>query len=227
MTIDSHQDTRIPGHQRKAFLLATCYLLLVACLNGCAKREIRNIDSRGTVIICFGDSITFGYGAQTQESYPVVLSKMIEIPVINAGIDGDTTTEALRRFDSDVLERDPLLVIIEFGGNDFLRKIPKTATVNNIKEMVERAQAKGAMVAIVDISAGMFLGEYHTAFYNLAKESGAIFIPRILNGIITNPSLKSDFLHPNAEGYKIVTQRIYRGIMAYLNQNTVLKQIAR
>ena len=196
-------------------------------LVGCAKREIINIDSRGTKIICFGDSITFGYGAQTQESYPVVLSKMIQTPVINAGIDGDTTTEALRRFDSDVLERDPLLVIIEFGGNDFLRKIPRTVTVNNIKEMVERAQAKGAMVAIVDISAGMFLGEYRTAFYNLAKEKGAIFIPHILSSIITNPHLKSDFLHPNAEGYKIVTQRIYRGIIAYLNQNTVLKRIAR
>ena len=211
---------------RKDILLVACSLWLVACL-GCAKREIRNVDSRGTNIICFGDSITFGYGAQTQESYPVVLSKMIQIPVINAGIDGDTTTEALRRFDSDVLGRDPLLVIIEFGGNDFLRKIPKTATVNNIKEMVERAQAKGAMVAIVDISAGMFLGEYRTAFYNLAKEKEAIFIPRILSNIITNPSLKSDFLHPNAEGYKIVTQRIYRGIIAYLNQNTVLKRITR
>ena len=211
---------------RKNILLVVCSLWLVACL-GCAKREIRNVDSRGTNIICFGDSITFGYGAQTQESYPVVLSKMIQIPVINAGIDGDTTIEALRRFDADVLERDPFLVIIEFGGNDFLRKIPKEVTVKNIKEMVERAQAKGAMVAIVDISAGMFLGEYHTAFYDLAKEKGAIFIPRILNGIITNPSLKSDFLHPNAEGYKIVTQRIYRGIMTYLNQNTVLKRIAR
>jgi len=151
------------SYQRKILLLVACGLWLVACL-GCAKREIRNIDSRGTAIICFGDSITFGYGAQTQESYPVILSKMIQTPVINAGIDGDTTTEALRRFDSDVLERDPLLVIIEFGGNDFLRKIPKEVTVKNIKEMVERAQAKGAMVAIVDISAGMFLGEYHTAF---------------------------------------------------------------
>jgi len=211
---------------RKDILLVACGLWFVTCL-GCAKREIRNIDSRGTKIICFGDSITFGYGAQTQESYPVVLSKMIQIPVINAGIDGDTTTEALRRFDSDVLERDPLLVIIEFGGNDFLRKIPKTVTVNNTKEMVERAQAKGAMVAIVDISAGMFLGEYHTAFYNLAKESGAIFIPHILSSIITNPHLKSDFLHPNAEGYKIVTQRIYRGILPFLNQNTVLKRLAR
>jgi len=211
---------------RKDILLLACGFWLVTFL-GCAKREIRNIDSRGTKIICFGDSITFGYGAQTQESYPVVLSKMIQIPVINAGIDGDTTAEALRRFDSDVLERDPLLVIIEFGGNDFLRKIPKEVTVKNVKEMVERAQAKGAMVAIVDISAGMFLGEYRTAFYNLAKEKEAIFIPRILSNIITNPSLKSDFLHPNAEGYKIVTQRIYRGIMAYLNQNTVLKQIAR
>lgn len=214
----------------KIWIVVFTLALLVLYFNfisGCTKRQIRNIDSRGTNIICFGDSLTFGYGAETKESYPVVLSKMIQNPVINAGIDGDTSSEALKRLDSDVLERDPLLVIIEFGGNDFLRKIPREDTVNNIKEMIEMIQAKGAMVAIVDISAGIFLGEYRQAFYNLAIEKGAIFIPRVLSGILTNPSLKSDFLHPNAEGYKIVAQCVYRGVFSYLNQNAVLNRTAR
>ena len=193
-------------------------------LLGCAKKEIKNIDSGGVNIICFGNSITFGYGASPGEDYPSVLAKLINMPVINAGIDGDNTSEALKRLKPDVLDIEPLLVIIEFCGNDFLRKFPMEVTLNNTEEMVEQIQAKGAMVAIVDISAGMFLSEYRKAFSRLAREKGAIFIPRLLSGIITNPSMKSDFLHPNANGYKMVTQRIYRAITPYLEQNAKLKR---
>jgi lysophospholipase L1-like esterase len=115
-------------------------------------------------------------------------------------------------------------VIIEFGGNDFLRKIPQDVTLKNVKEMVEKIQARGAMAAVVDISAGMFLAEYRRAFDKLAKEKGALYIPSIFSGIITNPRLKSDFIHPNAEGYKLIAQRIYQTIKPYLNQNTRLRQ---
>jgi acyl-CoA thioesterase-1 len=196
--------------------------LCVFAVTGCAKREIKNIDSKGRNIICFGDSITFGYGASEGQDYPAALAKIVDIPVINAGIDGDTSIEALKRIKSDVLEREPLLVIIEFGGNDFLRKIPQEVTINNIKEMVRQVQARRAMVALVDISTGIFLREYRAIFSNLAKETGAIFIPSILSGIITNPSLKSDFLHPNGAGYKLIAERIQQAIEPYLEQNVAL-----
>lgn len=205
-------------------MLVTCYALLATLLTGCAKREIKNIDSKGKNIICFGDSITFGYGVKPKEDYPAALAKMVSIPVINMGIDGDTSSEALKRVDSDILDRNPLLVIIEFGGNDFLRKIPREVTLSNMKEMIEKVQAKGAMAAIVDISAGMFLADYRKAFARLAKEKQALFIHDTFNGIITNPHLKSDFIHPNANGYKLIAQRIHRAIMPYLNQNTLLRK---
>ena len=194
----------------------------VFALTGCAKREIKNIDSKGKNIICFGDSLTFGYGADEGQDYPTALAKIVSVPVINAGIDGDTSTEAVRRLASDVLDRDPLLVIIEFGGNDFLRKIPSEVTVKNIQEMIERAQAKGSMVALVDISAGIFLKEYREVFSKLSRENATIFIPSILNGIITNPKMKSDFLHPNANGYKLIAQKIQTAIAPYLERNSVL-----
>lgn len=213
--------------KKNKLLVLLFYCSIVLLLVGCAKREIKNIDAKGTDIVCFGDSITFGYGAQPGEDYPTALAKMIDLPVINSGIDGDTSSEALKRLKSDALDRNPFLVIIEFSGNDFLRKIPKEVTLNNIREMVDQAQSKGAMVAIVDISAGMFLSEYRTAFYKLAREKGAIFIPHILSGIITNPRMKSDFLHPNAQGYQMIAQRICRTILPYLNQNTILRQARR
>ena len=195
-------------------------------ITGCAKREIKNLDSQGKNIICFGDSLTFGYGVNPGEDYPSLLAKMMEIPVINAGIDGDDSVEALKRVESDAAEREPLLVIIEFGGNDFLRKIPQGVTVKNIKEMVQKVQAKGAMAAIMDISSGMLLQEYRSAFAKLAQEEGALFIANIFSGILTNPHLKSDFIHPNAAGYKVIAQRVYRFIIAYLNQNALSRKFA-
>lgn len=191
---------------------------------GLRKPEIKNIDSRGKNIICFGDSITFGYGANPGEDFPSLLAKMFNYPVINAGVDADITPEAAKRFDADVIKRDPLLVIIALGGNDFLRKVPKEITLKNVGEMVDKAQRRGVMVAIADISAGMFLRDYRVEFSKLAKEKQAIFIPSILGGIITNPSMKSDFIHPNAAGYKIIAQKVYRAIIPYLNKNFLLRQ---
>jgi len=196
------------------------YSLIAFC--GCGGREIKNIDSKGKNIICFGDSLTFGYGVNEDEDYPAVLDRMLDIPVFNAGIDGDTTIEAVKRLNSDVLDKDPLLVIIEFSGNDFLRKIPKEVTLSNIRVMTERIQARRAMVAIVDISTSIFLSEYRSVLRNLAREKRAIFIPSVLNGIITNPSMKSDFLHPNANGYQMIAQRIQRAITPYLKKNSAL-----
>ncbi|MBM3244599.1 MAG: arylesterase [Candidatus Omnitrophica bacterium] len=194
-------------------------LLLVVVLlylPGCAKKEIANRDSQGEVIVCFGDSITFGYGVDAKESYPEALKKMVDMPVINAGIDGDTTKEALKRLESDVLSHKPYLVIVEFGGNDFLKKIPFADTVNNLKEIVRKIQAAGAMVAVTDISAGFLMREYRAPYKKIAQETKAIFIPSIMGGIITNPRMKSDFFHPNADGYNIIASRIYRVIKPYL-----------
>jgi lysophospholipase L1-like esterase len=210
--------------KKNKLLVLLFYCSIVLLLVGCARKEIKNINSKGKNIICFGDSITFGYGAEPGGDYPSALAKMTSAPVINAGIDGDTSTEAIKRIKSDVLDRDPLLVIVEFGGNDFLRKIPQEETLNNMRGIIDEIQAQGAMVAVVDISTEMILKQYRSAFYNLAREKGAIFIPRILSGIITNPRLKSDFIHPNADGYNVIAKRIYRVITPYLNQNSLLRQ---
>ena len=191
---------------------------------GCARQEVKNVNSSGKTIICFGDSITFGYGVDPSNAYPAVLSEWLNIPVVNSGIDGDTTDQALKRLASDVLEKDPLLVVVEFCGNDFLEKIPTQTTVSNISLMVDKIQEQGAMVAIVDISAGMFMAQYRMDFRRLAQEKDAIFISGVLDKIITNPSMKSDFLHPNAKGYRLVAERIYRKIIPYLKESQGIRK---
>lgn len=203
---------------KPVFFYVFCLLIPILFWAGCGQPKIRNRSSKGENIICFGDSMTFGYGADPGEDYPARLAKKIGIPVINAGVDGDTSIEGLKRLSADVLEKSPFLVIIEFGGNDFLEKIPMDVTVNNIKEMADRIHATGAMVALVDVSAGMILSGYWWEFSKIAKEKELIFIPGVLNGIITNPELKSDFLHPNRKGYELMSQRVYRAIRPYLKK---------
>lgn len=200
---------------KKNNILFACIIASIT-LFGCAKQEIRNIDSKGKNIICFGDSITFGYGVNPGEDYPSVLSKISGKQIINAGVDADTTVEALKRLNSDVLDKEPFLVIIEFSGNDFLKKIPIEITEKNIKKMIDKIQARDSMVALVDTSAGFFLPEYRRILRKIAKEKGAIFVPEVLSSIITNPNMKSDFLHPNAEGYKLIAERINHAINPYL-----------
>ena len=72
------------------------------------------------------------------------------------------------------------------------------------------------MVALADVSAGFFFQEYRRDFKKLAAQKKAIFIPVLLNRIITNPAMKSDFFHPNARGYQVIAQRIHRAIAGYL-----------
>ncbi len=195
--------------------LAFVLLIIVVFCSACGYR-IKHQNAPGELIVCFGDSITLGYGAERQEAYPVILEKILKVPVINAGIDSDTTTEALKRVGSDVLGRNPRLVVIEMGNNDFLRRVPLEITLNNMRAIVDRIQEKKIMVAIMDISLGIVLDEYKTEYYKIAKEKGAIFIPSVMGEIITTPSLKSDTIHPNAKGYRMIAEKTAQVLRPYL-----------
>ncbi len=205
------------------------FIAFIACgiviLSGCIKRKIKNIDSRGKNIICFGDSITFGVGVKKGQDYPSLLGKMTAMPVINAGIDGEISSEAIKRLKTDCLDKNPLLVIIEFGGNDFLRQLPLDETIKNIEEMIKAILARGAMVAIADISNNIIMSDYGEEFKRLSEKYNTILIPRLVDGIITSSNLKTDLVHPNSTGYEIITHRIYRAVLPYINQNAILKRL--
>ncbi|MBL7081863.1 MAG: arylesterase [Candidatus Omnitrophica bacterium] len=216
---------RSPATNKKNNLIRLLLLWTLAFLFfislSCTRYEVKNIHSRGKEIICFGDSITAGAGVSEKENYPYFLSELLDYSVINAGRDGETSSDGLRRLDKDVLSYQPRLVIIEFGGNDFLRKLPLTQTINNIRIMTERIQAGGAMVAIADVSSSIAMKTYRDSYKKLAYQTQAIFIPSLLQEIITNPSLKSDYIHPNAKGNQLIAKGIYQAIRPFLKQNNL------
>jgi acyl-CoA thioesterase I len=190
-------------------------LILCAC-SGERFDTIRNVGSAGETIICFGDSLTEGIGAEPGEEYPTILSRLLGIRVLNAGHRGDTTARALQRVRTSVVDKNPRLVILLLGGNDFLRQVPTRETRQNLKEIVRRIQAHGAMVAIAGIKLGFFTDEYGPIFEETAAEFGAIYIPQVMKGIFNDTKLRSDQIHPNSAGYRLIAERIAEKIKPLL-----------
>jgi acyl-CoA thioesterase I len=170
--------------------------------------KVKNLDSRGTSVVAFGDSLTAGYGAGEGEDYPSRLAAMSGIPVVNAGRSGDTTESALQRLDADVLERDPRIVIVGLGGNDYLRGEPIAATEANLRTIVKRIQEKGAMVVLLGFRFPSLNANYQKMYERVAGEERCLLVDRSLKGILTDPKLRSDSIHPNAQGYALMAERI-------------------
>lgn len=159
-------------------------------------------------IIFFGDSLVEGIGATPGNDLPAQLSRQISQSVINAGRSGDTTASALARLEQDVISRDPGLVIILLGGNDFIKQIPLDETFKNFSIMIDRIKTHGAGVLLIGIRGGIFGDPFKERFEQLAKEKGIVFIPNILDGVIGNPELMSDPIHPNDDGYAKMAKRV-------------------
>ena len=186
-------------------------LVLLLIVSGCGGERfdtIRNLRSAGETIICFGDSLMEGVGAEPGEEYPTILSRLLGMRVVNAGQRGDTTAQALERINTSVVNKNPRLVILLLGGNDFLRQIPTRETRQNLKELVRKIQDHGAMVAIAGIKLGFFTDEYGPIFEETAAEFDAIYIPQVMKGIFNDTKLRSDQIHPNSAGYRLIAERI-------------------
>ncbi len=193
-------------------------LIFVACRRSDDYSFVRNLDSRGESLICFGDSLTEGVGARKGEDYPSLLARELARPVLNAGKRGNTSRDGLSRVERDVLERNPRLVIVLFGGNDFLRRVPLAETRKNLEEIVRGIQERGAMVVLVGMKLGLFADEYGSAYKEITKKLGALFIPDILDGILSDPRLKSDSIHPNSDGYRLMAERISKHVGPLLRE---------
>jgi acyl-CoA thioesterase I len=171
------------------------------------------------VIVAFGDSLTSGPGLTPAQTYPALLQQRIvaeglKYRVINAGVSGDTTSDALRRFD-DALVPGTQIVILAIGINDGLRGVPVTTVERNISAMVERAKSRNIAVLLCAMEAPPIGGinytiEFHRAFTRIAQTHGIPLVPFFLFRVAGNPDLNlDDGFHPNAAGHKVIAESIW------------------
>ncbi|HEX7708850.1 MAG TPA: arylesterase [Thermoanaerobaculia bacterium] len=170
--------------------------------------RVTNLESGGSNVIAFGDSLTAGVGAPAGEDYASRVSETIGVPILNAGVSGDTTEAALARLEDDVLSQSPRIVVVGLGGNDFLRRVDIATTEANLRRIVRESQQAGAMVVLLGFRFPSFGASYESMYERIAKEEGALLVDDLLDGILSNPSLRSDEIHPNAAGYAIMAERV-------------------
>lgn len=136
--------------------------------------------------------------------------------IVNLGVSGDTTAQGLARID-DVLSIDPGTVIVLLGGNDYLRKIPQQETFANLKTIVTKLQSHGIMVVLLGVRGGLLVDKFDRDFKKLAKETEAIFVPNVLDGLIGDTKyMSSDAIHPNNKGYEKIAERVYEKVNKYI-----------
>lgn len=157
--------------------------------------------------IAFGDSLTSGFGASDGNDYPALLGKKVGRNILNAGVPGQTSDDAVQRVE-EIVRLQPRVVLLCFGGNDGLRQLPPEKTFANLSAVIDRLQAGGSFVVLVGIRSASLSDRYAKPFKKLAKQKRVLFVPNILGGVLGSPNLMSDYIHPNDEGYKMIADRL-------------------
>ncbi len=197
-------------------LLGVCVILVVIYRTTVYSPVPTNAQPSGETIVCFGDSLTFGTGAGPDESYPSKLALLIGSEVINSGVPGNTTADALERLGRDVLGHNPRIVLITLGGNDLMRDVPRDEAFANLEAIVSRIHKQGALVVVGGIDVPLFDRGFDDAYEDLQQSTGCLLIPNVLKGLIGKHNLMSDRIHPNSEGYKIMARRFHEEIEPFL-----------
>ena len=181
--------------------------LLLVTLAGCGRdKKTAQPVPPGSTALALGDSLTFGTGASAETSYPTVLAGLTGWNVVNAGVSGDTSAQALARLPALLAEHQPKLVIVSIGGNDFLRKLPESDTRAHVHAICKQSLDAGAQVLLVAVpraTVAAALGQMtdHALYAEVSKDL-KIPVPREVWGeVLAQPDLRADAVHANARGY--------------------------
>jgi len=194
------------------------------------------------VLVCFGDSLSAGFGVDAGLSYPDFLQKEIDraglrYRVVNLGISGDTTSGGLERIQT-AIKLKPAITILALGGNDGLRGLPLATTRSNLEQMTKLLLAAGSKVVIAGMTLPPnygpdYIREFEQIYVQLATRYKLTRIRFLLDGVALDRSLmQSDGIHPNAQGNERVAANVMRTIRPLLgggmeNKGGVRKSGAR
>jgi len=190
-----------------AWRLALLWVAALA-LAGCGDAPKLARLAPDAVVLAFGDSLTYGTGAPEADSYPAQLEQLIQRKVVRAGVPGEVSAQALARLPSALEEHQPKLLVLCIGGNDFLRNLGQAEVAANVRRMIAMARQKGSDVLLLGTpEKGLFVSP--PKFYaQIAGELGIPYEGKVIGEILRNSDLKSDPIHPNARGYRLMAERV-------------------
>ena len=189
-------------------LLRALALLAALLAAACGKDPQLAPLAPDAVVLAFGDSLTYGTGARESESYPAQLESLIGRKVVRAGVPGEVSAQALARLPGALEEHQPQLLILCIGGNDFLRNLGQAQAAANVQTMVSMARQRGIDVVLMGTpEKGITLTP--PGFYaEIAEQAGIPYEGSVIGEILRDSRLKSDAIHPNAAGYRLIAERL-------------------
>jgi acyl-CoA thioesterase-1 len=170
------------------------------------------------VLVCYGDSITAGYGLKDGQSYPDALQRDLDTrgyhyKVNNQGTSGATSKDAVANLRS-ILTLHPEAAIVEFGGNDGLRGVPPDQTRRNLDTVLTTLENAHIKVLLAGITlppnyGSDYIQQFDQVFRDLAKKHHTAFVPMIYKDLINVPgTIQPDGIHPTAKGSNIIAQTL-------------------
>jgi lysophospholipase L1-like esterase len=189
-------------------LLLACIALLCACSDSTPRLPQL---AENTVMLAFGDSLTYGTGASENQSYPAVLSQLTGRTVINAGLPGEVSAQGVERLPALLDRYRPQLLLLCHGGNDLLRRINTSITRSNIEAMIETARQRNIPVLLIGVpKPGLMFLDTADIYNEIAEKYKLVYEDEILPDVESDHALKSDQIHPNAEGYQRIAAALYQ-----------------
>ncbi len=201
-------------------------VLLAVLLAACSARKAEPLPP-GTVVLALGDSITAGYGLTPEQAWPALLAEKTGWKIVNGGISGDKTNDALARLPALLDEHAPKLVLVTLGGNDMLRKLPEEQTRANLARILELVRGRNAQPVLLatpkpSIAGVVFQNLSPPPFYaEIAQERKVPLIADAIAEVLSDPGLKLDQLHPNAEGHQVLAGKAFDALrqLGYVRPN--------
>jgi len=188
---------------------AAALLVAVALLDACGRNtpSLQKL-AANDVVLAFGDSLTYGTGAREEESYPAVLQGLIGRRVAREGFPGEVTAQGLQRLPALLDEHQPRLLLLCMGGNDMLRKVDGAATESNLRAMVRIARDRGIAVVLIGVPKLQLFGGAADFYKKIADDYDIPLEDEVLKDVLYDNAYKSDPIHPNAQGYRKVAERL-------------------
>ena len=180
------------------------------------------------VLVCFGDSITAGYGLQPGQAYPDYLQQKLDslgfhYRVNNEGTSGATTKDAVASLHS-ILLLHPEIVIVEFGGNDGLRGLPPDQTRRNLNQVLTTLESAHIKVLLAGITlppnyGSDYIQSFDQVFRDLAAQHHPAFVPMIYKDLVHVPNtIQPDGIHPTALGSQIIVETLLPALKPLLRK---------
>ena len=193
-----------------AIIMAIVLVILVTVKSQTSSLIVVPALDQSAVILAYGDSLTFGKGVTPDQAYPAHLERISGLHVINAGVSGERSSAGLARL-ADVLdETEPDLVVLCHGGNDIIQRRSHEQLHQNLLRMITLIRRGGAQVLLIGVPDVNLLGFSTASVYDdVAEETGVMYEAEVLNLVLADRVLKSDRIHPNTRGYRLMAEAFF------------------